>query len=51
MTLLLQFTDELPTTRHLPAAGRAAQVLLAATREISYLDDSSARIAGRLGES
>jgi hypothetical protein len=51
MTLLLQFIDEHPTTRHLPACSRAAQGLPAATGEISYLDDSLARIAGRLGES
>jgi hypothetical protein len=37
MTLLLQFIDEHPTTRHLPACSRAAQGLPAATGEISYL--------------
>lgn len=51
MTLLLQIIDAPPTARHLPACGRAAQGLPAAIREISYLDDSPARIAGRLGES
>lgn len=51
MTLLLQFVDEHPTPRQWPAYGRAAQGLPAATGEISYLDDSPARIAGRLGES
>jgi len=59
MTLLLQFIDEPRTTRPLPACGRAAQGLPAATWqglpaatcEVSYLGDSAARIARRLGES
>jgi hypothetical protein len=51
MTLLLQFIDEPRKTRPLPACSRAAQGLPAATWEFSYLGDSAAPIAGRLGES